>query len=325
MTSPITGRRVVVLGATGWIGRYLCEALSRAGHTVVAVGRKPVPHVLGHEFWSMDLAGASSADLHDWLVEADPDVVVNATDAANATDGFSRTDEEFTHFHVHVVRRLLRALVCLPQRRRIVHLGTILEYGPVGRGRLIGETFEPRPTGIYARTRLAGSQAVLKAAGSAQLDGLVLRLANVCGPHASPATFPGKVLATLRQAAAGHDVPELCVTDDWRDFVDVRDVAEACLRAITADKSGEVINIGSGQAIAMPEFVRQFTAAAGLPAAAVRQRLVTAAGLGGPRWTRTDITRASRMLHWRPRVSLEQSLRDSWAHRGGNDSGQGVD
>lgn len=311
MTVP-AAPRVVLLGATGWVGRHLCEVFDQRGYHVVAVARSPAPHVTGHEFWPFDLAGADSGAMAVLLRHAGAEVVVNATDAANSTDGFARTDEEFAHFHITVVRRLVHAMATLPHPSRLVHLGSILEYGPLPPGQLTHEAVDPRPVGCYARTKLAGSQIVLDAARAGLIRGVVLRLVNVCGPHPSPATLPGKLLGQLRRAAADGGGVELNIAPDRRDFVDVRDVARACLLAAQASVTGQAVNIGSGTAVALRELVELFVAVAGLPPDAVRERADGVAGLSAASWIRADIRLAARLLAWRPRIGLAQSLRDAW-------------
>ena len=64
--------------------------------------------------------------------------------------------------------------------------------------------------------------------------------------------------------------------------------------------------------MALHDLVELFAAAAGLPSATVRQRTGEVAGLGGADWIKADIRLAARLLSWRPRISLSQSLRDTW-------------
>lgn len=309
----MTARRVLLLGATGWVGRYLCAEFDRHGYEVVAVGRSPVAHVAGHEFRPFDLAAADDRDMDAFLRRAAAGVIVNATDAANATDGFDRTGAEFAHFHITVVRRLLHAVARLPVPARLVHLGSILEYGPLPAGTLTGESVCPRPVGSYARTRLAGSRIVLAGAHAGLVSAMVLRLVNVCGPHPSPATLPGKLLGQLRRAATDGAPVEVRIAAGHRDYVDVRDVARACRLAAQAPVSGQVVNIGSGTAVALRELVELFAAAAGLPPGVLRVRGADVTGLSPVPWIRADTRLAAGLLGWRPRISLAESVRDAWA------------
>ncbi|RCV47557.1 NAD-dependent epimerase/dehydratase family protein, partial [Marinitenerispora sediminis] len=229
----------------------------------------------------------------------------------NATGGWGSTQEEMAYAHVRLVRRLVAALALLAHRPRLVQVGSVHEYGPVAPGTLITETTPARPSGDYGRTKLAGARAVLAAAHAGDVDGVVLRVVNVCGPHPPPASFLGALLRRLRAAAPGDDLT-VSVADARRDYVDVRDVAEAVLLAATAPATGRIVNVGRGEATEVRELVRLLLAAAGRPAGLVREDAGEVASKGGD-WTRADIRLARDLLGWRPRVDLPGSIRDMWA------------
>jgi nucleoside-diphosphate-sugar epimerase len=297
-------RTVVVLGGTGWVGRHTCAAFARLGDSVVAVARKPAEHGDGWRFHALDLAGASSATISDLLRCERAEVVVNATDSTNTTDGWNRTGEEHERTNLRMVERLLDAVAGQANRIRLVHLGTIHEYGPVKPGTAVAETHPARPVNAYARSKLAGSRAVLAAARAGRVDGTVLRLVNLCGPHPSPDSFPGKLVALLRAGT-----PAVTVTAARRDFIDVRDVTDAVIAASEVDTGGRLINIGSGTAVEIAELVRIFFTEAGIPPAELDLRYGPVHSVGGA-WIQADISVAGRVLAWRPRTSLRQSLRD---------------
>ncbi|MEU4711945.1 NAD(P)-dependent oxidoreductase [Nocardia salmonicida] len=303
--------RVAVLGGTGWVGRHVCEVFARNGYDVVVVARNPVPHVCGNEFVPLDLATAAQGVIADFFGAGRFDVVVNATDAANANDGWSRTEEQLYRSNVGLVHRIIAAMASLPQSPRLVHFGTIFEYGPVAVGEPMHEFVPPKPVGAYARTKLAGSAAVLDACRAGTISGLVLRLVNVCGPHPSPASFPGKLLASLRSAVVNGGGVEVAIAAARRDFVDVRDVAEACFKAAESATTGHAVNIGSGIAVELRELVELFVATAGLPRTALEPRAEVVSSLG-PDWTKADIRLAMELLEWRPRITLSESVRATW-------------
>ncbi|MFC7330956.1 NAD-dependent epimerase/dehydratase family protein [Marinactinospora rubrisoli] len=296
--------RVAVLGATGCVGRQVCAEFARHGAHVLAVARRPAPHTAPHSFHPLDVAAADPADTARLLHDARVDAVVNAT------GGWGSTEEEMTYAHVRLVDRLVTALARLPHRPRVVQVGSVHEYGPVTPGTLIGETTPARPTSAYGRTKLAGTDAVLAATRAGDVDGVVLRVVNVCGPHPPPASFLGTLVHRLRAAAPGDDL-SLTVADARRDYVDVRDVAEAVRLAATAPATGRVINIGRGEAAEVGELVRLLLAAADLPAGPLRTG--TGVASKGGDWTRADIRLAARLLGWRPRTDLPASIAAMWA------------
>lgn len=199
----------------------------------------------------------------------------------------------------------------LPDQARLIHLGTLHEYGPTKAGQAVRPGARPYPANAYARTKLAGSEAVLRATGSGMVNASVLRLANVCGPYPSPASFPGLLLRVFRDAAAGRSA-SLSIADARRDFVDVRDVAAAVVAAgDRAQARGQVMNIGSGRVMAITDLVALMAEVSGVPRRRVTERGVPAAGLGGT-WSLADIGAAERLLGWRPTIPLRDSLRDMW-------------
>ncbi|MFJ6103414.1 NAD-dependent epimerase/dehydratase family protein [Streptomyces sp. NPDC092359] len=294
-----------VLGATGCVGREVCAALGRSGYDVLAVARRPRPDLAPHAFHALDVAAADPAALAALLTTARVEVVVNAT------GGWVSTEEAMHHAHVQLVDRLLAATALMPRRPRIVQVGTIHEYGFVPDGVPIDERVEPNPTTPYARTKHAGSEALLAATRAGEADGVVLRAVNVCGPHTTRASFLGTVMAQLAEASEPEG-PELTIADARRDYIDVRDLARAVVRGARAPVVGQVINIGRGEAVSMRELVSLLVSASGMPPHLVRERSARVESKGGS-WTQADITLAGRLLDWSPRIPLARAMADMWA------------
>lgn len=301
---PAGAERVAVLGATGCVGRCVSAALAREGHDVLAVARRGGPAVAGHVFVGLDVAAAGPAELARLFTRHRVRTVVNVT------GGWGTTEEEMRYAHITLVERLVKAVTLMDERPRLIHVGSIHEYGPVSELLAIGEDLDPRPTTMYARTKLAGSELVLDATRDGRLEGLVLRAVNVCGPRTTRASFLGAVVDRLRAADASDPVT-LRVADARRDFIDVRDLAEAVVLTVTSPATGQVVNIGRGEATAMRELVDLLVAASGLPPQAIRVEDGPIASKGGG-WTLADIRLAGELLGWKPRIPLAEAMRATW-------------
>lgn len=295
---------VAVLGATGGVGRHVCAAFESTGYQVLGIARRPPARPASHESLPLDLAEVEPAWLAGLLDERQVTTVVNAT------GGWVLTDEAMHQAHVRVVERLVAASERMPAKPRIVHIGTIHEYGPVPVGTLIDEAVPTRPVTAYARTKLAGSVALLEAARAGDANAVVLRAVNVCGPDTTSASFLGALLDRLRGVRPGDRVP-MAIADANRDYVDVRDLADAVVRAAHAPAAGRVINIGRGVAVSIRELVAMLVAAAGLPADTIVEQHAGVQSKGGD-WTRADIRLAAQLLDWRPQTDLTDSLRAMW-------------
>ncbi|MCQ6556740.1 NAD-dependent epimerase/dehydratase [Streptomyces sp. C10-9-1] len=282
----------------------MTAAFARTGRPVVEVARRRPSGRAGRRFLALDAAAADPAVLGGLLAEAGVDTVVNAA------GGWVTGEKENERAHVLLVRNLIAALARAPSPLRLVQIGSVHEYGPLPAGTAADEVRVPRPVSAYARTKLAGGEAVLRATREGLVDGVVLRAVNLCGPDATDVGFLGAAVRRLRAATPGRPA-ELTVADARRDFLDVRDLAAAVLTAATAPVAGQVINVGRGEAVPVSHLLDLLIAAAAPPPGAVRLRTAPVDSRGDD-WTLADIGRAALLLGWRPVVDLPESIKDMW-------------
>jgi len=162
---------------------------------------------------------------------------------------------------------------------------------------------------VYGATKLAGTVTV----SDSGLDALVLRVGNPVGAGAPASGLPGRVCALLRKTDTGPDaVLRLGDLSAYRDFVDVRDVARAVERAVTAPGPlPPVLSAGNGEAVLVRDLVHRLADTAGSRGRIEEQ------GAGSARsehisWQCSDISAAAEVLGWRPTYSLARSLEALW-------------
>jgi nucleoside-diphosphate-sugar epimerase len=310
---PAAGCRIVVLGSTGFLGRHVSDGLTAQGADVLPVSRSAGRAGRGGPRTArLNLLTSSPGQIARLLAAHQAQAVVNAAGVVWADD-----ETPVRAGNAELVSRLLRALNELPAPPRLIHLGSIHEYGPCPPGGRLHEDQRPAPVTPYGRDKLASTCQVLAAARGPALDGVVLRLANVAGSDMPPGSIFGQVAAHLTAIAegpwSGPEPPPLRLPKllAHRDIVDVRDVVSAVCAAASAPESavsGQVINIGSGRATAMRDLVTQMISLAGLPVS-LEETPSSAPALTHVTWQRLDITRARQRLGWVPRHSLDDSLR----------------
>jgi NDP-hexose 4-ketoreductase len=296
----------VVLGGTGFVGRHLCAALRRHGYRVVAVSRRPGIEPAGCAVRHVDLATAATEQLVELLAEARAEVVVNAAGAV-----WGASDDDLRTGNVTVVDNLLAAA---GPEVRLIHLGSAYEYGAQPPEASVREDSTPHPVTLYARTKLAGSERVLAAA--ADRSAVVLRLSTVVGPGAPVASLFGSIAWRLANAEPA-DRPfrlELPPLAGKRDFLDVRDVADAVLQAARKPAVTGVVNIGSGRLVPVRAAVDRLIELSGVPVA------VSVKPSSGPRRDAgigsltMCIDAARSRLGWIPRRDLTDALSALWSH-----------
>ncbi|MEO8139123.1 MAG: NAD(P)-dependent oxidoreductase [Gemmatimonadota bacterium] len=254
------GVRAVVLGASGFIGRWAGHALTGAGAELHAVVRDVAEARRVFANYGVT-AQVHEADLTDFeqtrrlLLRLAPAIVFNLSgygvDPGERTEG---SDRLAGVLNADLPGMLAKSLAAIPAPgwagRRIVHVGSILEYGQIG-GHL-EESSAAAPFNLYGRSKLAGTLRLTEACESAALPGLTARLCQVYGPG----EHPGRLLPMLIEAR-GHTQPlSLSIGTQSKDFTYVGDVAEGLLRlGLTAGGPGEVVNLASGRL----DTVREFT------------------------------------------------------------------
>lgn len=304
------GGTALVLGGSGFVGHHMCAAFAAAGYEVVTVSRRPVPPRPAVRGRQLDLLAAPDEELSALVHTTGPSVVVNATGAV-----WGVTGPQMSEVNVALVRRLVTALGTAPSRPRLIQLGSVHEYGPMPRGRTITESTPPRPSGDYGETKLRGSLEVLAATRGGRLDGVVLRIANAVGPGIPHSSLLGRVAQQLGEAADRGTPARLRLAPlrAERDFVDVRDIADAAVAAARRPVTGQVLNLGRGRAVRVRGLVDALIAASGIEATVVEESGEEARS-AGVEWQRVDIAAARTALGWAPRRPMADSLRALWEH-----------
>ncbi|MFI1443550.1 NAD-dependent epimerase/dehydratase family protein [Streptomyces fructofermentans] len=290
--------RILVLGFTGFLGSRVAEQVhALPGARLFGAGRSPAAE------FGIDLATARPDRLATVLASVAPDAVINC---AGATGGDATTLAE--------VNTRGAAVLCAALREgapaaRLVHLGSAAEYGPGTEGSLVTESAATRPVSVYGATKLAGTVAV----STSGLDAVVLRVGNPVGPGAPATGLPGRVAGLLREAGTDPEaVLRLGDLSAYRDFVDVRDVARAAVRAATAPGPlPRVLNIGGGRAVPVRDLVGGLARIAGFRGR-VEEGGAGSGRSGGVSWQCSDITAAGEALDWRPAHGLDDSLAALW-------------
>lgn len=297
-------RRVMLLGASGFLGREVGAALDRDTRVgaVVRVGRQRSAGCVSH-----DLVALGTDELAALIGSVRPDAVINCMGR------LSGDTAQLVEASVLATARLVEAVAREAPAARLVVLGSAAEYGPTPYGRLVAEDEPANPVTPYGLTRLASTQLVRLAVSQGRLDAVVLRLFNPIGPGVSPENLLGRAAATIRTALRnGEETVALGPLDAHRDFVDVRDVATAITAAALAGQVKEpVLNVGSGHPVRCREAVSMLAEVAGFNGRILETRQPSERS-SLVAWSAADLSRIQRALSWMPSYGLRASVEASW-------------
>lgn len=175
--------------------------------------------------------------------------------------------------------------------------------------RLAREEDPAQPLSPYGVTKLAGEH-YIRAYGA--LHGLaftVLRYGNVYGPRQDPHGEAGVVAIFCQRLLAGEPVSIYGTGKQQRDYVFVRDVARANVAALTK-APGESVNIGTGKATDVNRLFKILSKCHG-GASNIKYKPLRSGELFR---SVLNVSRASRVLGWKARMSLDVGLAETYRH-----------
>ncbi len=298
----------LVTGGAGFIGSHLSEALVTRGHRVRVADNFSTGyrHNLreGVEFMEADLADPEAARravegmdyvLHEAAIPSVPRSVQNPVESHRAN-----------------VDGTLNILIAARDAKvtRLVFAGSSSVYGdtPTLPKR---EDMPANPLSPYALHKQVGEQYARMFTRLYGLETVTTRYFNVFGPRQDP-TSPYSGVISLFIKALIEGTPPIIHGDggQTRDFTYVANVVDGVLRAAeTPGVAGEVFNVATNGRTSLNELFSVLKKIIGSDA----QPIYQPARAGDVRDSQADISKAERLLGYRPTVGLEDGLRETVA------------
>ena len=304
--SSTTERSILVTGASGCIGRHVTPLLEAGGWAVHAVSRRG-------EVGS-DRVTVHRADLLDPVERARLVTTIKPSHLLHlawyiAPGRWAAAPDNYRWVEASLdLVRLFRDA----GGERVVTAGSCLEYD-WSYGYCSEDRTPVAPHTFYGTCKAALGSLLQGYAATTGFSNAWARIFFLYGPYEHPDRL---VASVIRSVLAGQRA-QCSHGRQVRDYLHVRDVADALMRLIESDVQGPM-NIASGRAVALRDIVLRIGEITGrpelielgaIPPAATDTPLVVA-----------DVTKLSSELHWSPQTSLEDGLADTiawWRTRAG--------
>lgn len=327
--------RVLVTGATGYLGSHACVSLLQQSHEVIGVDdfSNSSPAVLDRiDELARPLDAFHCLDIRDTdrltkaLGDAQADVVLHFAGVKSVAESVA---DPLRYHDVNVAGSISLALaMAAADVSRLIFSSSCTVYGEGGSPEVAASVDESTPTAPinpYGRSKLIAEQIFADAAAALGWSVCALRYFNPVGAHESgrigesPSGELRSLVPLAAAVAAGHRDQLLIFGSDYptvdgtcvRDYVHVSDVIDghrAALARLDELAPFAAINLGTGQGHTVHEVVECVRQVSGnaVPTREAPRRPGDAAGLYA------DPGRAEALLGWNAVRSLEDMVVDHW-------------
>ncbi len=240
--------RILVTGASGFVGAAVADLAARQGHHVTILVRNPsAPRVVALA-GQCAIAVADLADNHAVgaaLAQAQADIIIHS-----AWEGVGGPDRagDIQLDNIRTTVALLDAAIVVGVRR-FIGIGSQAEYGR--HDRRIDESAATQPFLLYGAAKLSAYHLTRQRATEAGIGYAWLRLFSPYGPGDNPNWLIPSVVGQILAGKAPRTSPG---TQKW-DYLHIVDAAQGILAAALTDGAQGVFNLSSGRAITVRAIV----------------------------------------------------------------------
>lgn len=296
--------RSLVTGGCGFIGSHVVDRLLDERHEVIVIDNCSTGRLenLAHHEGNSHLR-IIEADICDYekikALFENVDWVFHMAALADIVPSIQHPEEYF-HSNVDGTFSVLRAAKEAGVKRFLYTASSscygIPDHFPTD------ESAEIRPEYPYALTKRLGEELALHYAKVYKLPVVSLCLFNVYGPRSRTSGTYGAVFGVfLGQKLAGKPYTVVGTGEQTRDFTYVTDIVDAFVTAAKSDIVGERFNVGSEHTYSVNRLVELL--------GGTQENVVHIPKRPGePDCTWADTKKINTMLHWHPKVTLEEGV-----------------
>lgn len=300
-------KKVLITGATGFVGKYLCDLLSKEGYEVFGTSL---------EEKSSDKLKIYKLDLMDWnetkslIAKVSPDIIFHLAALTSPRDSFKNPKDTLVN-NISAQVNILEAVreVKIDPKILIISSGEI--YGKVDAANLpIDEETPLNPSNPYAVSKLSQDFLGLQYFNSYGLKIIRVRPFNHTGPGQPPVFVIPAFAKKIAEIEKGK-LNKLTVgnLDSKRDFTDVRDVVRAYVLAVEKGKPGDVYNLGSGKSYKILDILNSLIS---LSSAKIKveedESLMMPSD--NPELV-CDFSKFAQITSWKPEIPIQKTLSDT--------------
>ena len=289
-------KKILITGATGFIGYHLAKKCIRLGWDVTGLSSKTsVQHkrIEGVKYIKLDITDKKKF----FKIKDNFDYVVNL---AGYVDHSNKKKTLKSHYNgcKNLANYFLKKKI-----KKFVQIGSCVEYGKLNSPQIEDEKNLQSTFSVYGKAKLLSTKYLLRLNKKKKFPVTILRLYLVYGPNQDinrviPITIKNALLNKKFFCSEGIQL---------RDFTYIGDIIKAILKTLHSNKSnGQIINIGNSKPIKIKHLI---------------DNIIKLVGSGKPFFGKIkmrkdeimalypNIDKAKKILNWTPKISLNTGLK----------------
>ena len=292
-------KKILVVGGTGFIGYHIIKEAVKRKWLITSISlNKPKKKRFckNVNYKTANLTNYKSLKKN---LKGHYDYVINAGGYGNHPDFNSAGIKLFKTHYIGLVN--LIKILSKKKIKKFIQIGSSAEYGKIKSPQK--ENFECKPNTPYAIAKFSCTNFLLNFCKLNNFPGTVLRLFLVYGPNQDK----NRILPQIIENSLKNKKFPVTEGRQYCDFCYINDVVKAIFNTLLSKKSnGEIINIGFGNPVKIKNIINF---------------ICKSIGMGKPQFGKIkyrkdvnmklypDITKAKRLLNWKPKIKFEQGIR----------------
>ncbi len=239
--------RILITGATGFVGSHLLEEFIGSDHEILAVGRSARNLIEGFNYKFVDLKDFEKVD--EMILDFKPEIVYHlAANSAESTGEHSPVEMTTAGYNTFI--NVLTASIKTGELKKFIYISSAAVYGNLDTP--YHEEQQPKPNDIYAVTKYANELSLQIMASTYKFKYVIVRPHNITGERQDPTDPTRNVVPMFMQLLRLERKPKIFGDGSaTRCFTYVKDVARAL--ALCLDIENKIINVGSDKATSLKE------------------------------------------------------------------------
>lgn len=246
-------KRVLVTGASGFVGRHFCEYLNTLNLQLDVTGIDIVEP--GDNFLYNFITADMSCDepVKNVIAQIRPDYIIHLA----GTFGGGNSPQIYK-VNVLSMAALLEAVVKEAPDSVVVATGSAAEYGRVGQEQLpIREECPCEPVTPYGLSKMLATQIAIYYHRVHNVNVTILRPFQLIGRGITSRLVPGAFAEQLKLAVdKSLKIIKTGNLEESRDFIDVNDFSKAIWKLCEKPSPGQIFNVCSGRAIKIADLLK---------------------------------------------------------------------